>query len=78
MLGFDMIAELCLTLYTGKCARLVQGDGVRSVQNRVPRLYVEQVELDGIARVHVAVRKEVFAPQQNCFAFVDSLLAQRL
>ena len=63
VLGLDVVAELSLALDAGEGARLVLRDGVRAVEDRVAGLDVEQVELDGVARVHVAVREEVLAPQ---------------
>ena len=41
-------------------------------------LHVEEVELDGVARVDVLVREEELATQQQVLALVDALLAQRL
>ena len=78
MFGFDVVAELGLALHSGKGAGLIQGDGMCPVQDRVAGLDEEQVELDRIARVDVAVREEVLAPQQDRFALVDPLLPQRL
>ena len=78
MLRFDIVAKLRLALDAGKSAGLVQCDGVSAVENRVTRLDEEQVELDGIARVHVAVREEVLAPEEDRFVLVDPLLPQRL
>ena len=78
MLGFNVIAELGLALYAGKGARLIQCDGMRAVKDRVASLNKEQVQLDGIARIHVTVREEIFASEEDCFALVDALFAQRL
>lgn len=50
-----MIAELGLALHAGKGARLVECHGMRAIEDRVASLNKEQVQLDGIARIHVTV-----------------------
>lgn len=62
VLVLDVVAELGLTLEASKGAGLIQSDGVSPVEDRIASLDEEQVELDGIARVHIAVREKVFAP----------------
>lgn len=63
MLGFDIVPELGLALDPGEFASFVQRDGMSPVENRVTRLDKEQVQLDRVARVHVAVREKVLATQ---------------
>ena len=77
MFGFDVVTELSLALDTGEFAGFVLRNGVSPVENRVTRLDEEQVELDWIARIDVAIRKEVLATQQDRLALVDALLPQR-
>ena len=55
MLGFDVVAELCLALHSSEGAGLIQCYWMRPIQDRVMGLDEEQIELDGIAGVDVAV-----------------------
>lgn len=51
---------------------------MRPVEDGVPRLHVQQVQLHRVPRVHVPVREEQLAPQQQRLRRVHALLAERL
>jgi len=77
VLGLDIITKLGLALNSSKGACLIQRDRVSAVENRVPGLDEEQVELDGIARVYISVGEEILAPKEYGFALVNALFPQR-
>lgn len=78
MFALDIVTELVLALDACEFARLLQRDGVRAVEDGVPSLHVQQVQLDGVARVDVLIGEEELAAQQHRLGLVNALLAQRL
>uniref|UniRef100_A0A6B0V009 Putative secreted protein n=1 Tax=Ixodes ricinus TaxID=34613 RepID=A0A6B0V009_IXORI len=78
VLGLVVVSKLDLALETRKLARLLQSHRVRRVQDGVPGLDIEQIQLHRVARVHVGVGEEVLATQGQHLLLVHSELAQRL
>ncbi|KAH9403878.1 hypothetical protein TYRP_014389 [Tyrophagus putrescentiae] len=68
LLRFDVIAVLHLTLDAGKLAGLVKCHGVRSVDDRIARLHVQQMQLHRIARVDVLT--SVSSEETSCSSSV--------
>lgn len=56
-----MIAELYLALYTGECASFLLRNRMRTVQNCIPRLYVQKRQLHRVATVDVLIGEEEFS-----------------
>lgn len=56
-----MIAELYLALYTGECASFLLCNRMRTVQNCIPRLYVQKRQLHRVATVDVLIGEEEFS-----------------
>lgn len=78
MFALDVVTELVLALDAGELAGFVQRDRVRAVEDGVPGLHIQQVQLDGVARVDVLVGEKELAAQQHRLGLIDALLAQRL
>lgn len=52
-------------------------DRVGAIQNCIPGLHVQQIQLDRISRIDILIGEEEFALQQNRFGLIDALFAQR-
>lgn len=78
MARLDKVAELDLTLKSGQSDGFILADGVEAVDDTVATLHVQQVQLDGVARVDVRVGEEVLATQEERLRILDALLSQRL
>ena len=73
-----VVTELDLDLKSRELSGVVEPDGVGPVQNGLPGLLVQQVELDGVPGVDVCVAVKVLPLQQQDVGFNDALFSQRL
>jgi len=71
-----MVAELDLALDGGEFDGLLFVDWVGAVEDGVAALHVEQVKLNGVARVDVLVGEEELALEDETGGLVDALLAE--
>lgn len=75
--AISKVAKLDLGLESGELDGVVHANGMSAVQDGLPRLLVQKVELDGISGVDVGVAVEVLALEQQDFRLDDALLTQR-
>ena len=71
-----VITKLDLDLQGSELGRVVQPDGVGPVQDGLPGLLVQQVELDRVPGVDVCVAVKVLPLQQQDVGLHDALLSQ--
>ena len=78
MCALPMVPKLDLGLVSGKHDGILLSHRVRGIQNGLFGLLVQQIQLDGVARVDVGIAVEVLAFEQKHIAFHDALLSERL
>lgn len=78
VLRFGVVPKLNMCLDSSEFAGLVLGDGVRTVDDSIASLHIEQIQLNRISRIDVLVREEEFPLEENCFRFIDTLFPQGL
>ena len=76
--AFPMVPKLDLGLVGGKHDGILLRHGMRGIQNGLFGLLVQQIQLDGVARVDVGIAVKVLAFEHEDIAFHNALLAERL